>query len=131
MDPLRHRAEAMPGHQGQQLERRALRMLFAAFPLAHKARGDVQVAGEHSLACAFTFPQAPDFFGRQGAHRRQAPNLRMVCLSMTPAARSPSAVSWIETITGLRYCLVIHASLSRALPPFRQPECRAEQTVEP
>jgi hypothetical protein len=106
-------------------------MLFAAFPLAHKARGDVQGAGKHSLACAFTFPQAADFLGRQGAHRRQAPNLRMVCLSMTPAARSPSAVSWTRAITGLRYGLVIHPRISRALPPFRQPECRAEQTVEP
>src|SRR5271166_6751552 len=31
----------------------------------------------------------------------------MVCLSITPATCRPSAVSWIEAIARLRYCLVI------------------------
>src|ERR1700728_2164469 len=31
----------------------------------------------------------------------------MVCLSIRPVACSPSAVSWIDAITALRYCFVI------------------------
>lgn len=36
-----------------------------------------------------------------------------------------------QAITRLRDCLVIHPRITRALPPFRQAERNAEQTVEP
>ena len=47
-------------------------MLFTALPLADETRGDVQVAGEHGLACALALAQRPDFLGCQRAHGRQA-----------------------------------------------------------
>jgi hypothetical protein len=62
----------MPRNKRQQLQRRAWRLFVAAFPLAHKTRGSVKVTGEHGLTRAFALPQAADFFGRKGAHRRPA-----------------------------------------------------------
>jgi hypothetical protein len=44
--------------------------------------------------------------GRTGV-RQASSNLHMVCLSITPAARRPSAVSWIDANAWLRYCPVI------------------------
>src|SRR5271165_4361427 len=56
--------------------------------------------------------------GRTGV-RHASSNLRIVCLSMTPAACSPSAVSWIEAITGLRYCFVIARHLCQSSVRYR------------
>src|SRR5664279_1970416 len=46
------------------------------------------------------------FSGRTGV-RHSSSNSRIVRLSITPAAWRPSAVSWIDAITGLRYCFLI------------------------
>jgi hypothetical protein len=60
------RPEAVLGDERQELERGTLRVLLAAFPLADKAGCDVEVAGEHRLACAFALTQRADFFGPLG-----------------------------------------------------------------
>ena len=48
--------------------------------------------------------------GRTGT-KQASSNLRIVCLSMIPAACRSLAVSWIEAIASLRYCFVIVPNL--------------------
>src|SRR5712692_4268459 len=65
--------------------------------------------------------------GRTGVRHRSS-NSRIVRLSMTPAAWRPSAVSWIEAIRRLRYCLLIaHERLVLEYPHLPSPRNASAQ----
>lgn len=56
-------------HDGEQLERGAAGLLFAALPFAHQFRLYVQHAGEHALAHAFALAQRQDLLAGQRLDR--------------------------------------------------------------
>ena len=68
----RNRAEAVLRHQRQKFQGGAPWPLLAPFPLAHEARGHVQMACEHRLTGVLPQAERPDLLERHLVHRRQA-----------------------------------------------------------
>ena len=71
------RLKPILGNQGEELQGCALRMFFAAFPLADQARCHVEIAREHRLTCALPQTKGANFFGFQRADEREAQIIKL------------------------------------------------------
>jgi hypothetical protein len=86
------------------------------FPLPDQPRRDVQIASEDGLACPYRSRRpriSSAVSGRTGV-RQTSSNSRIVCLLITPAAVSPSAVF---ADRGQLAATVLLALAHRSLPP--------------